>query len=111
MSAKSLASILNHPERPRVAVIEQYVKLMGGSLQSADELEKVCKALGVDDPDVRKQVTSSDWIAMSKKLQRAAWLVASAAHCLYEWHEPQEDRPDTPDPHRPLGLREIQTPP
>lgn len=61
--------------------------------------------------DTEPPVSSDTWIATSRKLQRAAWMVASATHCLYEWHEPQEDQPDTPDPHRPLGLREIQTPP
>jgi YD repeat-containing protein len=57
VSPKVLARILTHAEHPRVAVIEAYVDdLTGGSLQSADELDKVCTAFGIDDADLRKQV-------------------------------------------------------
>lgn len=61
--------------------------------------------------DAEPPTSSETWLATGRKLQRAAWLVASAIHCLREWHEPPDDRPDTPDPHRPLALRDIQTPP
>lgn len=37
---------------------------------------------------------SSEWIAMSQRLSPAAWRVGSATHCLYEWVEPDDDRPD-----------------
>ena len=57
VSAKTLAAILTHAEQPRTAVIEAYVRdLTGSSLQSADELDRVCRAFGVDEPDLRQRV-------------------------------------------------------
>lgn len=53
--------------------------------------------------DAEPPTDSQTWIATSRKLQEAAMLLASATHCLYEWHEPQEDRPDNPEPYP--GLR------
>lgn len=41
------------------------------------------------------------WFLLSDRLRRDAWCVASAAHCLYEWPEPTEDRPDLDDHNSP----------
>ena len=42
---------------PRQALLELYVEdLTGGSLQSNDELDRVCGALGITDADLRKRV-------------------------------------------------------
>ncbi len=46
--------------------------------------------------DTEPPTSSKTWIAMSRELQHAAWTVARATHCLYEWPQLQEDRPDTP---------------
>jgi hypothetical protein len=57
--------------------------------------------------DAEPPTDSQTWIATSRKVQIATWRLAPATHCLYEWPEPQEDRPDTPDPHHHPGLRNI----
>jgi hypothetical protein len=42
---------------PRQRLIEDYIyEMTGSSLQSADEVQKVAGALGIDDKDIRKQV-------------------------------------------------------
>lgn len=53
--------------------------------------------------DAEPPTDSKTWIATSRKLHQAAMLLASGTHCLYEWREPQEDRPDNPEPYP--GLR------
>lgn len=45
-------------ENPRDRLIEDYIyELTGSSLQSADEVQKVAGALGIDDPDLRKRIS------------------------------------------------------
>ncbi len=44
-------------QSPRDALLELYVEeLTGGSLQSIDEVDRVCGALGITDADLRKRV-------------------------------------------------------
>lgn len=39
--------------------------------------------------------THSDaWFMLAARLQRDAWLLGSATHCLYEWREPTDERAD-----------------
>lgn len=40
------------------------------------------------------QPTSAEWFALSERLRFAAWRVGSATHCLHEWVEPADERPD-----------------
>ncbi len=57
VSPKALASILTSDSSPRDAVLEAYVEdLTGGSLQSPDELHRVCEALRVTDQELRNRV-------------------------------------------------------
>jgi hypothetical protein len=37
---------------------------------------------------------SDAWLALAHELQRSCRRVASASHCLYEWSEPDDERPD-----------------
>ena len=55
--AKVIARYLTSPD-PRVRLIEDYIyELTGSSLQSAEEVQKVAGALGIDDPQLRKRIT------------------------------------------------------
>lgn len=57
VSVKSLAKVLGHADSPRDALIQQFIDdLTGGSLQSADQLQTVCGALGLNDAELRKDV-------------------------------------------------------
>jgi hypothetical protein len=49
--------------------------------------------LALDGPPARSDV----WFALSRRLALEAWRVGSATHCLREWPEPAEDRPDDDD--------------
>ena len=40
---------------------------------------------------------SDQWFAVGERLQRAAWRLGSAAYCLREWAEPQDDEADVDD--------------
>lgn len=48
------------------------------------------------------EVRSDAWLALGERLQRACWQLASASHCLSEWGEPDERRPDV-DEYREVG--------
>jgi hypothetical protein len=37
---------------------------------------------------------SDAWLELAQELQRACRRLASASHCLYEWSEPDDERPD-----------------
>ena len=37
---------------------------------------------------------SDNWFELAERLRRACRLIGSAGHCLYEWSEPDDDRPD-----------------
>lgn len=59
VSPRALASVLSHAESPRQALVEGFVQdLTGGSLQSAEELDRVCEAFGIEDKDLRRDVNS-----------------------------------------------------
>lgn len=54
---KVIARYLTSPN-PRARLIEDYIyKLTGSSLQSAEEVQQVAGALGIDDKDLRKKIT------------------------------------------------------
>lgn len=57
-----------------------------------DALEQAASLLGEDPP-----VHSDAWFELGERLQRAAWNLASAGHCLYEWAEPDDMRADVDD--------------
>ena len=44
-----------------------------------------------DEPPVHSDV----WFEQAERLRHAAWVLGSATHCLREWAEPADDRPDT----------------
>jgi len=39
-------------------------------------------------------VASDDWFAVAERLREACRTLGSACYCLYEWREPEDDRPD-----------------
>jgi hypothetical protein len=49
---------------------------------------------------------SDAWLELAHELQRACRRVASASHCLYEWSEPDDERPDV-DRHSEPGDAEL----
>jgi hypothetical protein len=56
VSSKALARVLGHAGSPRQALVQQFIQdLTGGSLQSSAQLQTVCGALGVTDPDLRRE--------------------------------------------------------
>ncbi|MEX2393197.1 MAG: hypothetical protein WD826_01835 [Actinomycetota bacterium] len=66
VSPKAIAKILGSKGTPRAGAIEAYIdELTGGSLQSAEELSKVCGCLGIDDEELRQDVkaTREAWVA------------------------------------------------
>ena len=82
------------PEAPqhrawREARVEAAVRLEGFKDEMGTMLEEATALLDQPHPP-----RSSEWIAMSQRLAPAAWRVASAIHCLYEWVEPNDDFPD-----------------
>jgi hypothetical protein len=82
------------PEAPqhrawREARVEAAVRLEGFKDEMGTMLEEATALLDQPHPP-----RSSEWIAMSQRLSPAAWRVASATHCLYEWVEPDDDHPD-----------------
>jgi hypothetical protein len=59
VSPRALASVLSHADSPRQALVEGFVQdLTGGSLQSAEELDRICEAFGIEDKDLRRDVNS-----------------------------------------------------
>lgn len=49
-----------------------------------------------------RPVMSEEWFALSERLRRASWCMASATYCLTEWPEPDDAMPDldeNPGPH------------
>ncbi|MGQ0669896.1 MAG: hypothetical protein ACT4PO_09530 [Actinomycetota bacterium] len=57
VSGKRLAKVLAHAGSPRQAIIEAFVEdLTGGSLQSAEELLRVCDAFGIGDDGLKGRV-------------------------------------------------------
>ncbi len=60
------------------------------------ELDEAMSLLDADDP-----IPSATWFELSKRLQRATWLLASATYCLHEWTEPDDATADTADTDEP----------
>lgn len=57
VSPKALARILSQKGDVRAGIIEAYIAdLTGESLQSAEQLHKVCAAVGIDDANLRQRV-------------------------------------------------------
>jgi hypothetical protein len=47
--------------------------------------------------DAGRPVHSDAWFDLAEQLCREAWRMGSATHCLYEWAEPDDARPDIDD--------------
>jgi hypothetical protein len=58
----------------------------------ADLLEQIGAATTLLSADARSH--SDAWFQLAERLSRAGRLVGSASHCLYEWPEPDDARPD-----------------
>ena len=41
-----------------------------------------------------RPVASDDWFALAERLQRVCRTLGSATYCLYEWCEPEDEKPD-----------------
>ncbi len=67
----------------------------------SDRLEEARRLLHADPP-----AHSDDWFELGQRLHRACWRLASASHCLHEWPEPRDDRPDA-DRHSEPGDRSL----
>jgi ribosome-binding protein aMBF1 (putative translation factor) len=61
-----------------------------------DALNDATKLLDAD-----PAVTSDAWFALGERLQRDCRRVGSATHCLREWKEPDDTRPDVDDHNDP----------
>ena len=48
-----------------------------------------------------ERADSDTWFVLGDRVARACWLVGSATHCLYEWREPDDARPDVDDHEEP----------
>ncbi|MGA9874328.1 MAG: hypothetical protein WBQ21_00785, partial [Solirubrobacteraceae bacterium] len=44
-----------------------------------------------------EQAPSDAWFALAKRLQRECWRLGSATHCMREWAEPDDAKPDVDD--------------
>jgi hypothetical protein len=53
-----------------------------------------CLAEGRRLLDAEPPPASDEWFAIGERLQRGAWRLGSAAHCLREWTEPDDSRAD-----------------
>jgi hypothetical protein len=81
--ARAAAALANDPFRERLR----------------ERLSEATRLLEADPPP-----HSDAWFEIAADLRRAAWLVGSATHCLYEWGEPHDDHNDT-DEHEEPGDR------
>ncbi len=57
-----------------------------------DDLEEGIRML-----EAGSAIPSDAWFELSETLQRAAWSVGSASHCLHEWVEPDDTKADIDD--------------
>jgi hypothetical protein len=60
-----------------------------------DLLEQIGTTAALLDADPRPRADA--WLEMAETLWRTCRLVGSASHCLYEWPEPDDARPDVDD--------------
>jgi hypothetical protein len=60
----------------------------------AEALEEAARALDAEPP-----AAADEWFALGARLQRRAWRLGSATHCLREWTEPDDALADI-DEHR-----------
>jgi DNA-binding MarR family transcriptional regulator len=59
--------------------------------EARESVEEAVRLLGAED------VPSDAWFGVAERLQAACWRVGSATHCLREWREPDDARPDVDD--------------
>ena len=84
-----------------------------GRAAAADRVERfrelaACAVKDAEEVAVAPQGThrSATWFGLAERLRAAFWLAGSATHCLEEWAEPDDGRPDTdPDPGPAPGRR------
>jgi hypothetical protein len=88
------------PESP------QHRKWRDARTLAQQEIERLRASLGeriteasvlLGDEDVHSDV----WFEQAERLGRAAWVLGSATHCLCEWPEPDEERPDVDEQTEP----------
>jgi hypothetical protein len=73
----------------RMAASEELARFRDGL---AAAIDRASRQLELDPP-----AHSDAWFELAEELRRAAWLVGSASHCLYEWEEPDDARADIDD--------------
>jgi hypothetical protein len=66
-------------------------RIDGFRAQARQALEEAVRLLDAED------VPSDAWFGVAERLQAACWRVGSATHCLREWREPDDARPDVDD--------------
>jgi hypothetical protein len=66
-------------------------RIDGFRTEAREALEDAAMLLDAED-------THSDaWFGVAERLQASCWRVGSATHCLHEWREPDDGRPDVDD--------------
>jgi hypothetical protein len=66
-------------------------RIDGFRAQARDALEDAAMLLDAEG------APSDAWFGVAERLQAACWRVGSATHCLHEWREPDDARPDVDD--------------
>jgi hypothetical protein len=66
-------------------------RIDGFRTEAREAVEDAAMLLYAEDPH------SDAWFGVAERLQTACWRVGSATHCLREWHEPDDGRPDVDD--------------
>jgi hypothetical protein len=66
-------------------------RIDGFRAQAREALEEAAMLLDAED------ARSDPWFGIAERLQASCWRVGSATHCLHEWREPDDGRPDVDD--------------
>jgi DNA-binding MarR family transcriptional regulator len=66
-------------------------RIDGFRTEAREALEEAAMLLDAEDAH------SDAWFGAAERLQASCWRVGSAAHCLREWREPDDARPDVDD--------------
>jgi DNA-binding MarR family transcriptional regulator len=66
-------------------------RIDGFRADAREALEEAAMLLDAEDAH------SDAWFGVAERLQAACWRVGSATHCLREWREPDDARPDVDD--------------
>jgi hypothetical protein len=66
-------------------------RIDGFRKEAREALEDAAMLLDAED------APSDAWFGIAERLQASCWRVGSATHCLHEWREPDDGRPDVDD--------------